>query len=57
MIYKFCMGVGIAFLVLYPVQAVDMITGSHFRFGAASEFVRTNWLPKMWNHYRWVLRR
>ena len=56
MIGKFCIGVGALFLALYPVQGVQMITTQPFRFGAAAEAVRTNWLPKYWDHYRWTLR-
>ena len=57
MIGKFCMGLGAVSMVLYPVQAVDMITSQPFRFGSAAEVVRTKWIPKYWDHYRWVLRR
>ena len=55
MIGKFFIGVGAVFLALYPVQGVQMITMGPGRFGAASEFVRTYWLPKYWDHYRWTL--
>ena len=57
MIGKFCMGLGAVSMVLYPVQGVDMITSQPFRFGSAAEVVRTKWIPKYWDHYRWVLRR